>query len=161
MPNISCITRADMVLQHFHPNGWPRGVNGVSSLQRLCLSGNDFVTLHTDIYQLHDLKWLEVKECKKLRSLPMLPPKLQYFDAHGCESLERVANPLALPVRTEQVHATFNFSNCNMLDQDATDSIISYTRWKSQLVLDALSRYNGVCLFRYQFPILLAASFGI
>ncbi|KFK21893.1 hypothetical protein AALP_AAs74023U000200 [Arabis alpina] len=143
MPNISRITGADMVFQHFHPNGWPGGVNRVSSLQRLCLSGNDFVTLHTDICQLHDLKWLEVKECKKLRSLPMLPPKLQYFDAHGCESLERVANPLALPVLLEQVHATFSFSNCNMLDQDATNSIISYTRWKSQLVLNALSRYNG------------------
>ncbi|XP_010441762.1 PREDICTED: disease resistance-like protein CSA1 [Camelina sativa] len=149
MPNISCANisegqaSADMVVQPFGPRQWPRGVNGVCSLRRLCLSGNDFVSLQTDIGKLYNLNWLDVRQCKLLTSIPMLPPRLQYFDAHGCDSLERVANPLALPVLSEQIHATFNFSNCNKLDEDAKDSIISYTRWRSELVLDAFSRYNG------------------
>ncbi|XP_023641003.1 disease resistance-like protein CSA1 [Capsella rubella] len=151
MPSISCFTEsegpasADMFLQ---PLGsmreWPFAVNGVSSLRRLCLSGNDFVSLQPDIGKLYHLKWLNVKHCKKLRSVPMLPPRLQYFDAHGCDSLERVANPVAISVLSDQmIHATFSFSNCNKLDQDAKDSIISYTRWRSQLVQDELTQYNG------------------
>lgn len=125
-------------------------VNRVSLLHRLCLSGNHFLSLQADISQLHHLKWLDVKHCKKLRSVPVLPPRLEYFDAHGCHSLEKVANPLTLPLEaTEQIHATFIFSNCRKLDQDAKDSIISYTRRKIQLVLDALSRYHGVRLFLY------------
>ncbi|KFK33051.1 hypothetical protein AALP_AA6G323900 [Arabis alpina] len=148
MPNISCVTisegqvSADMFLESSGLRKWPHDTSRISSLQRLSLSGNDFVSLQTDIGRLYDLKWLDVKQCKKLRSIPMLPPRLRYFDANGCDSLEKVANPLALPVLTEHNHATFNFSNCNMLDQDAKTSIISYTRWKSQLVVDALYRYN-------------------
>lgn len=156
MPKISYFTRSkgqatgDAFLQPYGSfYNSPRRVYRVSLLQRLCLSGNGFVSLQTDIGQLYHLKWLDVKHCKKLRSVPTLPPRIQYFDAHGCESLEKVANPLARPVVTEQIHATFNFANCNKLDQDAKDSIISYTRRKSQLVLAALSRYNEVCLFLY------------
>ncbi|KAF3489897.1 hypothetical protein F2Q69_00055318 [Brassica cretica] len=137
----------DMSFQHFGsyciPSEWPQLVNRVSSLRRLCLSGHGFVSLHNDIGHLYNLTWLDVKQCKKLRSVPMLPPRLQYFSAHGCDSLERVANPLGLQILTEQIHATFNFSNCNNLDPDARDAIISYTQWKSKLILDALSRYNG------------------
>ncbi|XP_018457942.1 probable disease resistance protein At4g19530 isoform X3 [Raphanus sativus] len=153
MPNISCFIGSqdhayiDMSFQHFgsycSPSEWPQSVNRVSSLRRLCLSGHGFVNLHNDIGHLYNLRWLDVKQCKKLRSVPMLPPRLEYFNAHGCDSLERVANPLGIQILTEQIHATFNFSNCNKLDQDATDSIISYTQWKSQLILDARSRYDG------------------
>ncbi|VVB08027.1 unnamed protein product [Arabis nemorensis] len=153
MPSISCFTGSEgpaSVDKFTQPLGshcsvreWPCGVNGVFSLRRLCLSGNTFVSLQPDIENLYNLKWLEVKQCKKLRSIPTLPPRLQYFDADGCDSLERVANPLAFRVSSDQNHATFNFSNCNMLDQDAKDNIISYTRWRSQLVLDELARYNG------------------
>ncbi|CAL9241811.1 unnamed protein product, partial [Arabidopsis halleri] len=165
MPKISYFTRPEgqatqsMFLQPFGAFcDLFRGVNRVSFLQRLCLSGNDFVSLETDIGQLYHLKWLDVKHCKKLKSLPLLPPRLQSFDAHACDSLEKIANPLALLLVTDQIHATFNFSNCYKLDQEAKDSIITYTRRKSQLVLDALSRRNGVCLFLYINPHFLASS---
>lgn len=144
MPNITISKGQASADKFIHgPSGWLQGVNGVFSLRRLSLSGNDFVSLQTDIWKLYNLNWLDVKDCKKLRSIPMLPPRLEYFDAHGCDSLERVSHPLALPVRLEQIHAKLNFSNCSKLDQDAKDSIVSYTRWRSELVLDALSRYNN------------------
>ncbi|KAG2264860.1 hypothetical protein Bca52824_071939 [Brassica carinata] len=145
MPNISTFIRFEGQASgsYCNPREWPHGVNDISSLGRLCLSGNYFVCLQADICKLYNLRWLDVKQCKKLRSIPMLPPRIQYFDAHGCASLERVSNPLALQVLTGHIHATFNFSNCNKLDLDAKDSIISYTRWRSELALDALSRYDG------------------
>lgn len=156
MPSISCFTGSegsastDISLQPFELYSTVReyacGVNGVSFLRRLCLSGNDFVTLQPDIGKLYNLNYLNVNHCKKLIFVPTLPPRLKYFDAHGCDSLERVANPLAVSVLSEQNHATFIFSNCDKLDQDAKDIIISYTRWRSQLMLDELARYNEVCL---------------
>lgn len=145
MPEVACLTGAGGQSSKSFCS-LPRHVQGLSLLQRLCLSGNCFVSLQADICQLHNLKWLDIKHCKRLKSVPMLPPRLQYFDAQGCDSLERVANPLALPVATEHIHATFNFTNCNKLDPDAKYSIMSYTRQKSQLVLDSLSRYHRVCL---------------
>lgn len=153
MPSISCFTGSegpasgDVFLQtlgsHCSVREWPCGVNVVYSLRRLCLSGNDFLSLQPDIWKLYNLKWLDVKQCKKLRSIPMLPPRLEYFDAHGCDSLERVAKPIAFLMLSDQSHATFNFSNCNKLDRDAKDNIVSYTRWRSQLVLGELTLCSG------------------
>ncbi|CAH2046341.1 unnamed protein product [Thlaspi arvense] len=154
MPSISCfIGSEDPASTDTLPFGlystlreWP-GVNGVSSLRHLCLSGNNFLSLEPDIWKLCNLKWLDVKQCKKLRFVPMLPPRLQYFDARGCDSLERVSNPLAFPMFSEKIHATFNFSNCNKLDQDAKNSIISYARLRSYLMLDELNCYNEGSIF--------------
>lgn len=116
-----------------------------SSLLSLCLSGNDIESLQANISQLYHLKWLDLKNCKKLKSVPVLPPNLKCLDAHGCDSLEKVGSPLALLMVTGKIHCTFIFTNCNKLDQVAKDNIISYTRRKSQLMSDALNRYNGVC----------------
>ncbi|CAH2046336.1 unnamed protein product [Thlaspi arvense] len=106
MPDISSFIEGQASRPYCNPSEWPHGVNEVSSLGRLCLSGNDFISLQADISKLYNLRWLDVKQCKKLRSIPMLPPRLQYFDAHGCDSLERVSNPLALQVLTEHNQAT-------------------------------------------------------
>ncbi|KAH0892191.1 hypothetical protein HID58_054620 [Brassica napus] len=114
-----------------------------SSLLSLCLSGNDLESLQDNISQLYQLKWLDLKNCKKLKSIPVLPPNLKCLDAHGCDSLEKVGTPLALLMVTGQIHCTFIFTNCNKLDQVAKSNIISYTRKKSQLISDALNRYNG------------------
>ncbi|KAL0885323.1 hypothetical protein Bca101_009305 [Brassica carinata] len=114
-----------------------------SSLLSICLSGNDLESLQDNISELYQLKWLDLKNCKKLKSVPVLPPNLKCLDAHGCDSLEKVGSPLALLMVTGQIHCTFIFTNCNKLDQVAKSNIISYTRKKSQLMSDALNRYNG------------------
>ncbi|KFK40088.1 hypothetical protein AALP_AA3G328900 [Arabis alpina] len=114
-----------------------------SSLLSISLSGNDLESLQTNISQLYHLKWLYLKNCKKLKAIPVLPPNLKCLDAHGCDSLEKVGSPLAILMVTGQIHCTFIFTNCNRLDQVAISNIISYTRKKSQLMSDALNRYNG------------------
>ncbi|CAH2046410.1 unnamed protein product [Thlaspi arvense] len=114
----------------------------IYSLQRLCLSRNNaMVRLQGNISQLYRLKWLDLKNCENLRYLPTLPPNLEFFDAHGCERLESVANPLALRMMTEQIRSTFLFTNCNNLEQDARDDISSYAQWKChRLALECYDR---------------------
>jgi Leucine-rich repeat (LRR) protein len=114
-----------------------------SSLLSLCLSGNDIESLHANISQLYHLKWLDLKNCKKLKSVSVLPPNLKCLDAHGCDSLEEVGSPLAVLMVTGKIHCTYIFTNCNKLDQVAESNIISFTWRKSQMMSDALNRYNG------------------
>ncbi|CAA7058285.1 unnamed protein product [Microthlaspi erraticum] len=111
-----------------------RGVNGLSSLQRLCLSRNDMLSnLQIDISQLHHLKLLDLKYCKNLKSIPLLPPNLEILDAHGCQKLRTVASPMAFVKHMEQVHSKFIFTNCTNLELAAKNSITSYAQRKSQL----------------------------
>uniref|UniRef100_A0A1J3FZ48 ADP-ribosyl cyclase/cyclic ADP-ribose hydrolase n=1 Tax=Noccaea caerulescens TaxID=107243 RepID=A0A1J3FZ48_NOCCA len=111
-----------------------RGVNGLSSLKRLCLSRNDMISnLQIDISQIHHLKLLDLKYCKNLKSIPLLPPNLEILDAHGCQKLRTVASPMALVKHMEQVHSKFIFTNCTNLEQAAKNSITLYAQRKSQL----------------------------
>ncbi|VVB10060.1 unnamed protein product [Arabis nemorensis] len=117
------------------------GMNGLSSLRRLCLSKNEMISnLQIDISQLSHLKWLDLKYCKNLTSIPLLPPNLEILDAHGCEKLKTVASPMALLKLMEQVQSKFIFTNCNNLEEVAKNSITSYAQRKSQL--DALRCYK-------------------
>ncbi|CAH8354216.1 unnamed protein product [Eruca vesicaria subsp. sativa] len=115
----------------------------ITSLQRLCLSGNEkIIFLPGYISLLSELKWLDLKHCKNLLSIPELPPNLQCLDAHGCESLKTVANPLATHLPSEQIHSTFIFTNCEKLDRTAKEGITTYAQRKCQLLSDALKRCN-------------------
>lgn len=93
------------------PQVFPSGSNGLSLLQRLCLSGNLVIqTLQAHIGQLYHLNFLDLQDCKNLTSIPVLPPNLQFLNAHGCNSLTTVANPLAFLNLKGQIHTTLIFS---------------------------------------------------
>nr|KJB45659.1 hypothetical protein B456_007G318700 [Gossypium raimondii] len=108
--------------------------HGFSSLKKLELSESNLENLPTTIKQfpLHELI---LRNCKRLKSLPELPPSLECLDAHDCTSLEDVSSikkffkqPLFCqdkPYRS----LVLNFSNCFKLgekgvgnDIDAEDS---------------------------------------
>ncbi|KAL0693391.1 hypothetical protein Bca4012_060571 [Brassica carinata] len=111
---------------------------------------NSFKSLPTEISLLYHLKWLDVKYCKELSSVPVLPPNLEWLDAHGCISLEKVADPPPLRFEdTKHIHSTFNFSNCDRLDQVAENSIETYVRRKIQLMSNAVARYDEVLLLLF------------
>lgn len=117
----------------------------ISTLERLSLSGNDkIICLPENISLLSKLKWLDLKYCTELLSIPELPPNLQYLDAHGCESLKTVANPLTTHLPMEQIHSTFIFTNCHKLDRTAKEEITAYAQRKCQLLSDALKRCSEV-----------------
>ncbi|CAH8314779.1 unnamed protein product [Eruca vesicaria subsp. sativa] len=135
--------------------GLRRGMNGLSSLQRLCLSKNDKITnLVIDMSLLCHLKLLDLKDCKNLASISLLPPNLEILDAYGCEKLKTVASPLARIKLMEKVHSKFIFINCNNLEQASKNSITSYAQRKIQL--DALRFYKegsaSEALFITSFP---------
>ncbi|KAF8107623.1 hypothetical protein N665_0119s0084 [Sinapis alba] len=116
----------------------------ITSLQRLCLSGNDNISYLPDNISLllSQLKWLDLSYCKKLVSIPELPPNLECLDAHGCESLRRVATPPATHWRSEQIHSTFIFTNCDKMDRTAKEGITNYAQRKCQFLSYALKRCN-------------------
>ncbi|KAL0737172.1 hypothetical protein Bca4012_013382 [Brassica carinata] len=142
---------------------WPHGIYTLSSVQRLCLSRNNFRSLLDNIRYLYSLKWLDLKYCEQLISLPVIPPNLHWLDAHGCISLENIGSQLALILaETEHPHSTFTFTNCTKLDQAAKNGIVSYVRRKIQSMSDALAHQEkgskldvliGVCYPSWQLPV--------
>ncbi|KAH0910102.1 LOW QUALITY PROTEIN: hypothetical protein HID58_033423 [Brassica napus] len=114
------------------------------SVQYLCLSRSKISCLPAGISQLFQLKWLDLKYCKCLTSVPEFPPNLQFLDAHGCSSLKTIAKPLARIMPTEQNHSTtFIFTNCKSLEQAAKEEISSYAQRKCQLLSYARSGFRG------------------
>nr|KJB45637.1 hypothetical protein B456_007G319200 [Gossypium raimondii] len=64
----------------------------LSSLKKLDLSESNLENLPTTIKQFPLLEELILRKCKRLKSLPELPPSLVYLDAHDCTSLEDVSS---------------------------------------------------------------------
>jgi len=64
--------------------------SGLSALERLDLSRNNFSSLPSGIGSLPKLLHLDVQGCKNLVSIPDLPLCLDFFNASHCKSLERV-----------------------------------------------------------------------
>lgn len=140
----------------------PLRMNNVSLLRRLCLSGNPkILSLGSSISQLYHLKWIVLKDCKKLESISTLPPNLQCLDAHDCVSLKAVANPLALLIpTTQQVPSSFIFTNCEKLEHVAKNEIICCAHNKSRLLSEALNRHSQVSVSLGPRPLIIAMAYN-
>lgn len=144
-PPLGSSRLTDLYLSRCNLYKLPENIGGLSSLQSLCLSGNNIENLPESFSLLHNLKWFDLKYCKMLKSLPVLPQNLQYLDAHECESLEILANPLTPLTVGERIHSMVIFSNCYKLNQDAQESLTGHARIKSQLMANAsVKRYYRV-----------------
>ncbi|XP_010455633.1 PREDICTED: disease resistance protein RPS4-like [Camelina sativa] len=161
-PTLGCSRLTDLYLSRCSLYKLPGNIGGLSLLQSLCLSGNNIENLPESFNQLHNLKWFDLKFCKMLKSLPVLPQNLQYLDAHECESLETLVNPLTPLTVGERIHSMFIFSNCYKLNQDAQESLMGHARIKSQLMANAsVKRYYrgfipeplvGICYAATEIP---------
>ncbi|CAL9238558.1 unnamed protein product, partial [Arabidopsis halleri] len=87
-------------------------------ISRISLSNSGIERITACIKGLHNLQFLVLTGCKKLKSLPELPGSLELLSAEDCESLERVSNPLKTP------NATLRFTNCIKLGGQARRAII-------------------------------------
>ncbi|KAG7604533.1 putative TIR domain, AAA+ ATPase domain, P-loop containing nucleoside triphosphate hydrolase [Arabidopsis thaliana] len=86
------------------------------SITMLSLSFSDIETIPDCVIDLTRLRTLTIKCCRKLVSLPGLPPSLEFLCANHCRSLERVHsfhNPVKLLI----------FHNCLKLDEEARRAI--------------------------------------
>ncbi|XP_006285098.2 disease resistance-like protein DSC1 isoform X1 [Capsella rubella] len=133
---------SDLYLTNCNIYKLPDNVSSLHSLRCLCLSRNNIETLPESIKKLHCLLFLDLKHCRKLNSLPVLPSNLQYIDAHGCVSLEKVAKPVTLPLVTDRMHTTFIFTGCFKLNRAAQEAIVAQAQLKSQLLARTSLQHN-------------------
>ncbi|XP_023643317.1 disease resistance protein ADR2-like [Capsella rubella] len=78
---------------------------------------------------LHNLKILNISDCKRLESLPELPHSLRELFASNCESLKRVSVPLTIP------EADLYFGSCFRLGRQAKRAIIQRLCFKGFTLL--------------------------
>ncbi|KAB2010791.1 hypothetical protein ES319_D10G267200v1 [Gossypium barbadense] len=106
------------------------------------------------------IDWLEMDHCESLKLLSELPPYMEFLDARGCTSLEKVSfadkNSFLDPLDDDVVdECGMFFSNCISLNQDSIDNIeanvmlkIGYLAEKVRLTWDdAFSRIELFCCF--------------
>ncbi|TXG64882.1 hypothetical protein EZV62_011876 [Acer yangbiense] len=72
----------------------PSDIGSLFSLRMLYLDGNNFVSLPDSISQLSRLVHLCLKNCRRLQSLPKLPPKIVSVHANDCTSLKTISTAL-------------------------------------------------------------------
>ncbi|KAG6737780.1 hypothetical protein POTOM_059310 [Populus tomentosa] len=88
----------------------PDSLGRLSSLEVLDLSGNNFKTIPISINKLLELQYLGLRNCKRLKSLPELPPQLSKLDADNCESLNYLESSSSTVVQGNIFE--FIFTNC-------------------------------------------------
>ncbi|XP_054796561.1 TMV resistance protein N-like isoform X2 [Prosopis cineraria] len=87
--NPSAITELDLSACGLSDGSIVEHFSGLSSLLVLNLGGNDFVILPDGwICSSIRLRFLFLSACRRLKSLPKLPPQLIRLDAVGCNSME-------------------------------------------------------------------------
>ncbi|KAH0854702.1 hypothetical protein HID58_057717 [Brassica napus] len=136
----SCLS--DLYLTNCNIYKLPDNFSSLHSLRSLCLSRNNIETLPESIEKLHCLLFLDLKHCRRLNSLPVLPPNIQCVDAHGCVSLEKVAKPVTVPLVTERMHTTFIFTDCFKLNRAEQEAIVAQAQLKSQLLARTSLQHN-------------------
>ncbi|KDP26904.1 hypothetical protein JCGZ_18062 [Jatropha curcas] len=108
-------------------------------LERLDLSGNNFVSLPSSISNLSHLDSLEVSNCKRLQLLPDLPSTITSLHANNCTSLENLPN--VSEKQNNPVNILMEFSNCSKLNDNYQGNIKAAFTWlKSHLLFLLASR---------------------
>jgi Leucine-rich repeat (LRR) protein len=116
----------------------PDSLGFLSSLEVLDLSGNDFKTIPISINKLLELQYLGLRNCKRLESLPELPPQLSKLDVDNCKSLRTISSSSTV---VEGNIFEFIFTNCLTLRR--INQILEYSLLKFQLYTKRL--YHQVC----------------
>ena len=116
----------------------PDNLGCLSLLEVLDLSGNNFSTIPISITELYELQYLGLRNCKRLESLPELPPRLSKLDADNCESLNYLESSSSTVVEGNIFE--FIFTNCLSLCR--INQILPYSLMKFQLYT---KRLHQVC----------------
>ncbi|XVF78500.1 hypothetical protein PTKIN_Ptkin14bG0139100 [Pterospermum kingtungense] len=65
----------------------------LSSLERLRLCGNNFISLPATLTRLSKLDFVDLSDCRRLKTLPDLLTNVRALIINDCDSLEVLANP--------------------------------------------------------------------
>ncbi|KFK41707.1 hypothetical protein AALP_AA2G162900 [Arabis alpina] len=118
----------------------PDDINHSPLLRKINLSGNDFVCLPTTMQSLSKLKYLSLRNCPKLKSLPQLT-QVETLILSDCENLQTL-----LRLRANEEHSTYQLlelwlDNCRSV-RKLSDELTHFTK----LTYLDLSRYDFVTL---------------
>ncbi|XP_010492774.1 PREDICTED: putative disease resistance protein At4g11170 isoform X1 [Camelina sativa] len=86
---------------------------------RLYMSENDFVSIPDSVVQ--QVKFLHIRDCRELESLPELPGSLSQLYADNCVSLERLSQSSR---SSHDPKLILKFINCSELDQESRKLVI-------------------------------------
>ncbi|KAK4269160.1 hypothetical protein QN277_022352 [Acacia crassicarpa] len=75
----------------------PESIGSLFSLYSLDLEGSNIESLPASIKHLLNLKYINLRNCRRLRSLPELPFFIKHLDANGCISLKMVPTLATAP----------------------------------------------------------------
>ena len=92
LPMFRFIVSLNLANRNLWDGGLPDDLSGLSSLQNLNLSKNNFTRLPNSISQLSKLKSLAMNDCSRLQSLPDLPLSVGFVSARRCPLLEKYSN---------------------------------------------------------------------
>jgi len=106
----------------------PGSLGRLSSLEVLDLSGNNLRTIPISMNKLFELQYLGLRNCRRLESLPELPPRLSKLDAHDCQKLRTVSSS---STGVEGNIFEFIFTRCSRLRE--TNQMLAYSLLKFQL----------------------------
>ncbi|CAF1721857.1 unnamed protein product [Brassica oleracea] len=118
--------------------------NVLEGVSHLNLSYSGIENVSDCIKALQGLQHLNLSGCRKLATLPELPPQLMFLSANDCESLKSVSCHFHTP------NAQLNFTNCFELSQQQQRAIIQQsflTERKYRLVTD-----NRMIIFSLRMP---------
>ncbi|KVI07661.1 Leucine-rich repeat-containing protein [Cynara cardunculus var. scolymus] len=98
------------------------GIECLSMLETLNLSGNDFTSLPS-FSQLLRLETLGLVGCKKIKALPELPPNIQLIEAQDCSSLQELPEKLTMYKSSIQC---FDFTNsAKLIENQTIESLVT------------------------------------
>lgn len=121
-PNLQILFEGLLSLEYLHLGrcsnlfALPDNINNLLSLSVLCLEGSSIESLPSTIKHLANLKSIELRDCKRIRSIPELPPSIMFLDATNCVSLGTVATSSSI-LQTGRKEYSFFFNNCVTLDE--------------------------------------------
>ncbi|KDO42536.1 hypothetical protein CISIN_1g012027mg [Citrus sinensis] len=96
LSGLGSLTKLDLSDCGLGEGAIPSDIGNLHSLKTLYLSKNNFVTLPASINCLFNLEKLKLEDCKRLQSLPQLPPNVEKVRVNGCASLVTLLGALKL-----------------------------------------------------------------
>ena len=120
LPRLRFIVSLNLADRNLWDGGLPDDLSGLSSLQELDLSENNFKRLPDSISQLSKLKSLVMNDCSRLQSLPDLPLSVGHVSARRCPLLGKYSNR---DVAWTSGETGFTMVVCNNKDDDQMYSI--------------------------------------
>jgi Leucine-rich repeat (LRR) protein len=106
----------------------PNDLSSMSSLQILDLRGNNIEHIPESISQLSKLKIILLRDCSRLRSLPILPPNVLYVQADDTTSLKTLCREM-FGWYTEGQHLSVSLSLSLSLSLSHTRLLLTFFVW--------------------------------